>query len=181
VSEHLKAFKEWVETFPADVETLKTVVQSESVPVPARKLVAAALSYLVTRLDLVPDHNETIGVLDDVFVVRTCLAAAGSSVDDGLSADATVEVGRLVNEADRIEAFLGKPLYARFKAYCQKLADSTVRGRTTAQIVSDAAVRKALYVEIDDDLKKLPPAQFNDSEDELKAKLISFLKPKLPT
>ena len=181
MSDHLKAFKEWVETFPADVEALKVVVEAESVPVPARKLAAAALSYLVTRLDLVPDHNETIGVLDDVFVLRTCVAVAGSSVDDGLSAQASVKIGRLVNDAERIEAFLGKPLHARFRAYCQKLADTTVRGRTTAQIVSDAAIRKALYAEIDDDLKKLPAAQFTDSEDELQAKLTSFLKHKLPT
>ena len=42
MSDHLKAFKEWVETFPADVEALKVVVEAESVPVPARKLAAAA-------------------------------------------------------------------------------------------------------------------------------------------
>jgi uncharacterized membrane protein YkvA (DUF1232 family) len=178
-TDHIAALRSWVESFADDIETLKAVVDSEATPAGARKLAAGGLGYTVTRMDLVPDWNDTLGVLDDVMVLRTCLAAAGAEVDSGLPAKVSAAVGRLVNDADRIEEILGE-VYPRFKAYCARLADTAVRGRTPQQVVSDPEARGVLYEEIAEDLKRLPSASFSDSSEETVAKLRAYLHHKLP-
>jgi uncharacterized membrane protein YkvA (DUF1232 family) len=178
-TDHIAALRSWVESFADDIETVKAVVDSEATSAGARKLAAGALSYLVTKMDLVPDWNDTLGILDDVMVLRVCLAAAGAEVDEGLPAKSSAAVGRLVNDADRVEQVLGD-VYPRFKTYCARLADTSVRGRTPQQVVADEAARKALYDEIAEDLKRLPSASFSDSSEETVAKLRAYLHHKLP-
>ena len=77
LSEHIDVFKEWVRTLREDIETLKTVIENEKVDEDARKFAACALNYLVTRMDLVPDWEESIGVLDDAMVLRICITLSG--------------------------------------------------------------------------------------------------------
>lgn len=179
MSEHIEAFKEWVHTVREDVQTLKAVVEAESVNREARKCAAAALAYFVTRMDLVPDWEESVGVLDDVMVLRMLIRLAGQyDVDQGLSGDTLVEVGRLTNEADKIEAFLGDELYARLHKHCAGLTDDAVRGRTPDMVVDDAEARAALFSEVDTELHRLPAAPFNDPE-AVEVKFKSYLHHKL--
>ena len=48
----------------------------------------------------------------------------------------------MANEADHIAKFLGGPIYDRLKSYCSKLGETAVRGRTSSQLIEDAALRK---------------------------------------
>ncbi|MEZ4367650.1 MAG: YkvA family protein [Kofleriaceae bacterium] len=175
MSKHIDTFKSWAETFRQDVEAFKAVIAAEDADLEARKLAAGALGYLVMRMDLIPDWSEGIGVIDDVMVLRACaqLVTVGHKVG-ALPADAEISLGRLTNQAEHITAFLGGPLYDKFKAYCAKLPDAVSRGRSPGQIVDDEAARTALYAEVEDELKKTVPivvADPTDAELRLKAYL----------
>ncbi|HUH00643.1 MAG TPA: DUF1232 domain-containing protein [Kofleriaceae bacterium] len=171
---------EWVESFREDINALVKVVDTEAVPEDARKYAAAALNYLVTRMDLIPDWTETIGVVDDVLVLRTCVALAATyGLAENLEdADAIVAVGRLTNEADRIGDILGHDLAAKLRKHCARMTDTAVRGRTPAAIVADPELRAKLYEEIQHDLNRMPASSFKDA-DGVSARLKSYLHAKL--
>jgi uncharacterized membrane protein YkvA (DUF1232 family) len=148
--------KAWVDSFPADVEAMKKAIEAEG-SVEARQLVAGALNYLITRMDLIPDWEETAGILDDAMVLRVAAAAA---IEGGL--DASPEVGRLANDADAVSDLLGADIYPRFKKHVEGLAGQAVRGRHPKAIVEDPKVRATLFVEIGDEIKRIPPAPVAD-------------------
>jgi len=175
---HIDVFKGWAETIRQDTDAFKAVLES-SADARSKRLAAAALSYLVSRMDLIPDWNEGIGVIDDVMVLRVC-AQLGQAHDRGaLPAAAEISLERMANEADKITAFLGPVIYDKLRAYCAKLVDQTVRGRAPGAITDDADVRKALYAEVDDEIKRTVPIVINDAVDaelRLKAYLTHKLK-----
>ena len=65
-------FKAWAETIRQDVEAFKTLLESAKADIHSKKLAGGALSYLVSKMDLIPDWNEGIGVIDDIMVLRVC-------------------------------------------------------------------------------------------------------------
>jgi uncharacterized membrane protein YkvA (DUF1232 family) len=179
VAAHIEVFKGWAETIRQDIDAFRALLESSRADASSRRFAGAALSYLVSRMDLIPDWNEGIGVLDDVMVLRVC-AQLTQGCDRGILATSVeVSLERMANEADKITGFVGGVLYDRLRAYCAKLVDQSVRGRTPAQLVEDAAARKALYAEIDDELKRTVPIVINDPVDaevRLKAYLTHKLK-----
>lgn len=84
----------------------------------------------------------------------------------------------MANEADKISQFLGGPLHDRLRAYCARLVDQPVRGRTPAQLVGDADLRTALYAELDAELKSTVPIVVSDPTD-AELRLKSYLTHKL--
>lgn len=176
---HIDVFKGWAETIRQDTDAWKALLESAKADVHARRLAAAALSYLVSRMDLIPDWNEGIGVLDDAMVLRVCAQLSQNQARGDLTAAAEVSLERMANEAERIGEFLGGPIYDRLRAHCAKLVDQPVRGRTAAQLVDDAAARAALYVELEDEIKRSVPVVISDPADaevRLKAYLTHKLK-----
>jgi uncharacterized membrane protein YkvA (DUF1232 family) len=129
-------------------------------------------------MDLIPDWNQGIGVIDDVMVLRVCAQLSQDYDRGSLSSSAEIAFERLANEADKISEFLGGLLYDKLKAYCAKLGDQVVKGRTASEIMSDEKARKAFYVEIDAVLKKHVPIVVNDPND-AELRLKSYLKQKL--
>ncbi len=156
MSKGTERIKGWVDSFAADVESMKKALDSGG-PEEARHLVAGALNYLITRMDLIPDWEETAGILDDAMVLRVAAAVAS---EKGL--DASPEVGRLANEADAVAELLGAQLYPRFKKHVEGLAGQAVRGRHPKAIVEDPKVRATLFVEVGDEIKRIPPAPVAD-------------------
>jgi uncharacterized membrane protein YkvA (DUF1232 family) len=175
---HIDVFKGWAESIRQDIDALKALLECEKASVDARKLAGAALFYLVSKMDLIPDWNEGIGVIDDVMVLRVCAQLSAGFKRDGLSTTAEVNLERMSNEADKISAFLGGGTYDKLKSYCSKLADSAVRGRTPQQLIEDPALRKPFYVELEDELKKTVPIVINDPVD-AELRLKSYLTQKL--
>lgn len=85
----------------------------------------------------------------------------------------------MANEAEKITGFVGGAIYDKLRAYCARLSDQPVRGRTPAHLADDAAARKALYAELEDELKRTVPIVVNDPVDaevRLKAYLTHKLK-----
>jgi uncharacterized membrane protein YkvA (DUF1232 family) len=176
---HIEVFKSWAETIRQDVDALKSVLESKQADAHARKLAGGALGYLVSRMDLIPDWNEGIGMIDDVMVLRVCAQLLMGHERGPLSSGAEYSLDRMANEAEKIEAFLGGPIYDNLKSYCAKLEDQAVRGRTPAQLVEDAAQRKVLYAEVDEEIQRTVPIVIQDPVDaelRLKAYLTHKLK-----
>ncbi len=175
---HIDVFKSWADTIRQDIEAFKALLESTKADTESRRLAGGALSYLVSRMDLIPDWNEGIGVIDDVMVLRVC-AQLAQDLDRGeLPTSAEVAFERLANEAEKIVAFLGGPIYDKLKSYCAKLGEQSVRGHTPAQLMEDAALRKRFYVDLDEELKKTVPIVINDPVD-AELRLKSYLTQKL--
>ena len=175
---HIDTFKSWAETIRQDIDAYKTLLESDKADDKARKLAGGALSYLVSKMDLIPDWNEGIGVIDDVMVLRVC-AALTQDYDRGtLPTAAEASLERMANQSDSIKEFLGGPIYDKLKAYCAKLVDLKVRGSTVSEIVSDEAARKKLYSALDEEIEKTVPIVINDPKD-AELRLKSYLTQKL--
>jgi uncharacterized membrane protein YkvA (DUF1232 family) len=175
---HLDVFKAWVDTIHHDIDAWKALLESSTADASSKQLAAAALSYLVSRMDLIPDWNEGIGVLDDVMVLRVCAQLTQDHDRGSLPTSAEVSLERMANEAEKITDFLGGALYDKLRVYCAKLVDQATRGRTPGQLVDDPAGRKALYAEIDDDIKRSVPVVVNDPAD-AEVRLKAYLTHKL--
>ena len=143
---HIDVFRGWADTIRQDIDAFRALLDSPGADATSKQLAGAALSYLVSRMDLVPDWNEGIGVLDDTMVLRVCAQLTSGCDRGALPTAAEVSLERMANEADRITAFLGGALYDKLQKYCSKLVDRAVRGLTRAQLAADAAARQALYV-----------------------------------
>ena len=175
---HIDVFKGWAETIRADIDALKALLEADKASLDARKLAGGALQYLVSKMDLIPDWNEGIGVIDDVMVLRVCSQLSQGYDRGSLPTSAEVNLDRMANEADKISAFLGSGVYDKLKSYCSKLGDQAVRGRTPQQLTEDQATRKALYGELDEEIKKTVPIVVNDPVD-AELRLKSYLTQKL--
>jgi uncharacterized membrane protein YkvA (DUF1232 family) len=175
---HIDVFKAWADTIRQDTDAYKALLESATADAPSKRLAAAALLYLVSRMDLIPDWNEGIGVIDDVMVLRVCAQLSQGHDRGALPVAAEVSLERMANEADKITAFVGGTIYDKLRAYCAKLVDQKVRGRTPAQLVDDAALRKALYAEVDAELKRTVPIVVNDPAD-AELRLKAYLTHKL--
>ena len=175
---HIDVFKGWADTIRHDIDAFKALLESTKADASSRRLAAAALSYLVSRMDLIPDWNPGIGVIDDVMVLRVCAQLTQDHDRGELPAAAEISLERMANEADKITAFLGGAIYDKLRAHCAKLVDQPVRGRTPGHLADDAAARHALYAELDDEIKRSVPIVVNDPVD-AEIRLKAYLTHKL--
>ena len=176
---HIDVFKAWADTIRQDIESFKALLESSKADEPSRRLAGAALLYQVSKMDLIPDWNEAIGVLDDLMVLRVCARLIQGHARGPLPTVAELSLDRMANEAEKIGAFLGGPVYDKLRAHCAKLVEQTVRGRTPAQLVDEEDLRKALYDELEDEIKKTTPIVIEDpagAEVRLKAYLTHKLQ-----
>jgi uncharacterized membrane protein YkvA (DUF1232 family) len=178
VSATIEAIESWVEALPGDVEVVKAVLEADGAHREARKLAAAALGYLVTRMDLIPDWNETIGVIDDTMVLRVCMDLAVVYEPLPLPSDMQLRLARLSNQVDVVKDLLGADLYTKLRRHCTRLVDTAVRGHSPARVVDDAAARTALYAEVAVDLARVPPSS-SSRPDDVEPRLRSYLHHKL--
>jgi uncharacterized membrane protein YkvA (DUF1232 family) len=174
-----RRFAEWTETLPADVWTVFALVESDKIAQQGRRLLVGSLSYILTTLDLIPDH-EKAGAVDDAMVLRLACAMASEHAAEATVGD-SAKLGRLANDEDVIKSALGEATFAKLRRYVVELADKTVRGRTAEHILSDAKVRAEVKRELEQTLKKLKPAQVNDDKDAeaLMLSVKSYLQMKL--
>jgi uncharacterized membrane protein YkvA (DUF1232 family) len=178
VAEHIETFKGWAETIRQDIEAFKALLVSDNADEHSKKLAGAALLYLVSRMDLIPDWNEGIGVIDDVMVLRVCAQLTQGHERGALPTSAEVSLDRMANQTDAIKEFLGTAIYDKLKAYCAKLGETTVRGRTPIQLAGDAALRKSLDEELEGELTKSVPIVVKDAKD-AELRLKAYLTHKL--
>jgi uncharacterized membrane protein YkvA (DUF1232 family) len=175
---HIDVFKSWAETIRQDIDAYKTLLESDTADEKARRLAGGALCYMVSKMDLIPDWNEGIGVIDDVMVLRVCAALSQDQNRGTLAAAAEASLERMSNQAEKIQEFLGGPLYDKLKAYCAKLSDLKVRGVAVSDLISDDKARKTFYVSLDEELEKSVPIVVKDPVD-AELRLKAYLTHKL--
>lgn len=175
---HIDVFKSWAETIRQDIDAFKALLESGKAEERARKLAGGALQYLVSKMDLIPDWNEGIGVIDDVMVLRVCAQLTQDYDRGSLTGTAEAGLERMANQAEKITAFLGGPIYDKLKSYCSKLGDLKVRGATPVELMADEKARKSLYVALEEELEKTVPIVINDPTD-AELRLKAYLTHKL--
>lgn len=180
----VQTFEAWIGSLSEDVEAVKALLEAEAAAGHARELAAAALGYLVTRMDLIPDWNETIGVIDDAMVLRVCMDLAASRASGftlagrALARDVGDRLAGLAEGAGQVRAFLGPELFGLLHRHCARLIHAPVHGRSAARIVASPEARQALYAEVAEDLARMPAASFVDP-DAVASRLRSYLHHKL--
>ena len=175
---HIDVFKSWAETIRQDIDAFKALLESKKADDKSRRLAGGALHYLVSKMDLIPDWNEGIGVIDDVMVLRVCAQLSQDHDRGPLATAAETSLERMANQSDKIKEFLGGPIYDKLKQYCSKLGDLKVRGATPSELMTEEPLRKSLYVALEEELEKNVPIVINDATD-AELRLKSYLTHKL--
>jgi uncharacterized membrane protein YkvA (DUF1232 family) len=158
----MERMKAWIDSFASDVAALQSLLADERAASEARLHAAGALNYLLLRMDLIPDWEETCGIIDDAMILRVSMSLV-LEMDLGAQSGENLRIiGKLANEAERVHEFLGDEIYARLKKYAEELARTAVRGRHPRILLDDPRERKRFFDEIKDDLKRLPTAPMSD-------------------
>lgn len=180
VAEHISQLLDWARSWRDDVEVLKQVVSADKAHKAVRRYAAAALNYVLSKMDLIPDWEPTLGILDDVMVMRICAAHGGKAAgdEDGLDDRTSVHFARLANQEERIADLLGPLLHGKLRAHTDTVLLQAVRQRTPDTIVADPAVRARVFAEVDEVVRSLPMVTAGDPA-ELERKLKSYLQAKL--
>ncbi len=151
MSEHISAFVEWANGWGADIAALEQALGDDKAHEDIRRYAAAALNYVVSRMDLVPDWEPAVGLFDDLMVVRICAAQGLTAAGDkaGLETKTADELERLSHQADGVRDFLGDDLFGKLRAYCDRQTQEEVRGRSPDQLIGDGKARAQLFSEVD--------------------------------
>lgn len=177
MADFLDAFPAWLRTLADDALALSGLLGAESTPAGARRALAGGLNYLFKSLDLVPDGIDDIGYLDDAFVIRIA-ARDALAVEGARNADLKGTLERLAADVGTIQEFLGDD-QKRLEAYVATLAKGAARGRTVADIVDKADVRKEFVGDVQAFAKSYQAPSFTRDEKTL-VKMKSFLAARLP-
>lgn len=186
MSEHIAVLAKWALGWRSDLEALERALSAEKAPAEIRRYAAAALNYVVSRMDLVPDWEPAVGLFDDLMVLRICAAQGLEAMgppkqgdgDGGLDHALSAELGRLANQAEQVNDFLGDELFAKLRAYCDRLTGQAVRGRTPEQLMTDARAREQLHAEVADAAARAGEVSVTD-EDQAAVRLKAYLGHKL--
>lgn len=135
-SKHILA--RMVDGFSADVEAVQAGVIDGRTPAPARTVLAAALVYVADPVDLMPDHLEGMGLIDDAAMLRIAARAAARAG----AADPALR--RLALEAEELILVFGD-LVDLLEAHLTGRTGPDARGRTPDHIINDSEGRVELW------------------------------------
>ena len=127
-----------VEGFSSDIEAVQLGVVDGRTPDAARAILAAALRYVVLDVDLVPDHLEGVGLIDDAAMLRL---GAAKAIAGGASDPA---VARLAAEAGELGLVFGE-LVAPLGAFLDGLLSPDAEGRTPTDVIAEPKSRIELW------------------------------------
>lgn len=170
--------RDWIHAIDQHVGVARELVAHAAAPTEARLLAAGALNYVVTKLDLIPDWEPVIGVLDDAIVLRVALAMCAEKDLGPIGAELLAGIGRLANEVDAVRDLVGPELYPKLSRYVRDLTKKDVRGRLPQTIVDDEKVRGTLFREVDLELRDVPGDTLTDADQTVRA-LRNYLTLKL--
>jgi uncharacterized membrane protein YkvA (DUF1232 family) len=172
-------FQTWIDSYERDVALFREVVASDESPAALRRLLAGGLMYLIKQLDLVPDYYQPVGTIDDTMVLRV-VADLSSEHTGEIDPKFMKALFKLANDAETIRQYLGDT-YRAFENYVKLLPDQPVRGITGEAVANDAAIRKDLFAQVEEEMRAFKPVAIEDApraERELKSYLLKKLAPK---
>jgi uncharacterized membrane protein YkvA (DUF1232 family) len=176
-TELIDTFNEWINTLVDDAKVLRAGMEDAEAPRDARRLLVGGLSYLLRKIDIVPDYLSGVGVVDDAIVLRL---AAKLALESGLGDMGAVAVNGLTalsKTTKPLEDYLGD-LYGKLVEYVKALPDDEVRGRTADKVLDDPEVQKQFLRELTDELDAYAPKPITDPERAAR-EIKSFIKAKL--
>lgn len=140
---YLDVFPDWLRTLGEDAAALGGIVSANEGGDEVQRYVIGGLNYIFKSLDLIPDGIDDLGYCDDAFVIRVAarLACASGAAKEGV-------LGRLADDALRVEEFLEADDYAKLVTYVKALQKGAARGRTVEEIMSEPAIRSSFAAEV---------------------------------
>jgi uncharacterized membrane protein YkvA (DUF1232 family) len=151
-SEVVALLQQMVDNFQQDVTAIQAAIADGRTPDMARRPLATALAYVLERFDLIPDHLDGVGVVDDASVLRLCAKHAVSYGSDD------PDLKRLAGEAAKL-ADLFDDLLAPLEEHVNQLASQRTEGRTPAETLADPKARMQLWKDIGQKMKAFKPTQ----------------------
>src|SRR5262245_37562528 len=137
-AEVVALLQQMIDSFAQDVTVIQAGVADSRIPEAARRPLATALAYVLERFDIIPDHLEGIGVVDDASVIRIC---AKNAVSYGANEP---DLRRLAGEAWKlIDIF--DDLLAPLEEHVNRLAGERTEGRTPVETLADPKSRMQLW------------------------------------
>ncbi len=171
---HAPKLQEWIDDYESDIQLFKEIVADETAPSELRRLMAGGLMYVVRVIDLVPDSYRPVGTIDDTLVLRILADLSAEWTAELQNPKHMKAVFKLANDAETIREFLGEDTYRELENYVRGQPDKATHGITGAAAAKDAAVRKELLAQVDEELKSFRPVAIDDgarAERELKSYL----------
>jgi uncharacterized membrane protein YkvA (DUF1232 family) len=146
--ELLQKLEAWVANLGEDTKILRTALDSEGISRDAKKYLLGGLSYMLRKVDIIPDYLGGIGVLDDAAVMRI---SAKLAVEAGMP-NAGEGVKRLVAE-DEMTRLLFDNLYDGFVSYVKRLPEERIRNRNSDHILDEAGCLDQFDRELEDEIR----------------------------
>lgn len=176
-TELIDTFNDWINTLADDTATLRAALEAEGTPRDAKRMIVGGLSYLLRKIDIVPDYLTGVGVVDDAAVLRIAAKAAHESGLGDLDVEVAGKLEVLGGSLGPLETYLGD-LYGKLVDYVTALPDEAVRGRTADKILDEKEALKQFLRELSDEIESYEPKAINDG-DRATREIKSFFKAKL--
>ncbi|MGM0596814.1 MAG: YkvA family protein [Myxococcota bacterium] len=172
-SEILEKLDGWVKTLVDDAKIMRSQIDSDGISRDAQKHIIGGLSYLLRKVDIIPDYMGGIGVLDDAFVMRVAcrnaLKAGISDVDDRFK--------QLAEDAELVDEILDE-LKDRFNLYVDKLPEQKIRNRNADTVLDEPGSMEQFDRELEDEIRGYKAKPLGKNEKVLR-ELKSFIKSKI--
>lgn len=128
---------QWIANFPFDIKILLDIANDRHIETPKRALAVGVLGYILTPIDVLPDKLRSLGLIDDVIMLRLALAVIWE--EGGDRRDLYVEMyPRVMTTLDEDVAFLEGALGTACDSIRQltlRQAQRTYRDTTPMQVI----------------------------------------------
>jgi uncharacterized membrane protein YkvA (DUF1232 family) len=152
----VKIINNWIETVPKDVDVMVEALQSSATPRESRTLLIGGLSYMLRKIDIIPDFLDGVGVVDDTLVIRVAAASAVELASGKLDWYLEDELSRLGQSLDSLRDYWGDA-YPGFEGYVKELLDGEVRACMADKIIDDEETYQQFLKEVKDAIANYKP------------------------
>ncbi len=171
--ELLQSLEPWVMNLAEDSKTMRAALDSEGASREAKKFILGGLSYMLRKVDIIPDYLGGIGVLDDAAVMRV---SAKLAIEAGLP-EADEAFRKLAGESE-LNVALFDNLFDGFVAYVKRLPDERIRNRNADHILDEEGCLEQFDRELEDEIRGYSPKPLGQNERTIR-EFRSFIKSKV--
>jgi len=172
-TELLTKLEAWVANLGEDTKILRKALDSQGISRDSKKYLLGGLSYMLRKVDIIPDYLGGIGVLDDAAVMRVsaklAVEAGMPNVDEGIK--------RLISE-DEMTRLLFDNLYDGFVTYVKRLPEERIRNRNADHILDEAGCMDQFDRELEDEIRGYSPKPLGQNDRTIR-EFRSFIKSKV--
>jgi len=171
--ELLQKLEAWVANLGEDTKILRKALDSQDISRDAKKYLLGGMSYMLRKVDIIPDYLGGIGVLDDAAVMRL---SAKLAVEAGMP-NADEGIKRMVAD-DELTRALFDNLYDGFVTYVQRLPEERIRNRNADHILDEPGCLDQFDRELEDEIRGYTPKPLGQNDRTIR-EFRSFIKSKV--